>query len=382
MSETNSWLATYRSREDLKVYGSNALGLFALALRFGIDDLASVAADAITDGNDDKKCDIVYVNTDEGYCVVCQCYETERSVAAAPANKASDLNTAISWLLHRPVEDLPEKIASAADQLQTGIAEGKISNLFIWYVHNLPESQNVKDELITVEATAEAALRQLHPSREVSVSATEVGSKVFTDWYREIQSPILVSERFSIDVDYGYAVRSDDWQAYVTTVPATFLHTVYKNYGTKLFSANVRDYLGSRSTDSNINNGIVNTLTSSPANFWIFNNGLTVLVNDFEEPADDRPLYIHGMSIVNGAQTTGAIGTLAAMPDPSASVSVRFVRTTNTDVIHSIVQYNNSQNKITASDFRSTDRVQTRLKNEFLIIPDAEYDGGRADNPQ
>lgn len=42
-----------------------------------------------------------------------------------------------------------------------------------------------------------------------------------------------------------------------------------------------------------------------------------------------------------------------------------------------IIKYNNSQNKISASDFRSTDAIQKRLKAEFIKIPDAEYEGGR-----
>jgi len=41
------------------------------------------------------------------------------------------------------------------------------------------------------------------------------------------------------------------------------------------------------------------------------------------------------------------------------------------------VRFNNSQNKVQASDFRSTDSIQTRLRQEFVRIPGAEYDGGR-----
>lgn len=42
-----------------------------------------------------------------------------------------------------------------------------------------------------------------------------------------------------------------------------------------------------------------------------------------------------------------------------------------------IIQFNNSQNKITASDFRSTDKIQKRIKDEISKIPLAEYEGGR-----
>jgi len=40
--------------------------LSVLALKFGIDDLDTVAADSISDGSDDKKCDIIYINKDNG----------------------------------------------------------------------------------------------------------------------------------------------------------------------------------------------------------------------------------------------------------------------------------------------------------------------------
>jgi len=77
-------------------YGDNALGLFALALRFGLDDLDTVAADSLTDGSDDKKCDIIYIDPDEGHAVLAQCYYSTRTRSSAPANKASDLNTAVT----------------------------------------------------------------------------------------------------------------------------------------------------------------------------------------------------------------------------------------------------------------------------------------------
>jgi AIPR protein len=86
---------------------------------------------------------------------------------------------------------------------------------------------------------------------------------------------------------------------------------------------------------------------------------------------------IDGISIVNGAQTTGAIGSLTERPKKGLSVAVRFIWTKNEAVVENIIKYNNSQNKISASDFRSTDAIQKRLKAEFAKIPVAEYEGGR-----
>jgi len=372
------WETAFATRTDLAQYGDNALGLFALGLRFSIEDLETVAADSITDGNDDKKCDIVHIDEAEGYAVITQCYRSSRLRQAAPANKASDLNTAIGWLLQRPLKELPERIKSPARQLREGIKNGTVRKIHIWYVHNLPQSSNVTDELKTVEETATAALASKFPGCSISVSANEIGQETFETWYSETLSPILVNDEFQLNLKHGYEVAGSNWSAYVTSVPAAFLYRAYKKHKTKLFSANVRDYLGSRSSDSNINNGIKKTAETEPTNFWVFNNGLTILVNDFREEIESRKrkLVIEGMSIVNGAQTTGALASLSRTPI-DAEVLARFVKTSDDDVIHSIIQFNNSQNKVTASDFRSTDSVQKGLKDQMQRIPEAEYQGGR-----
>ena len=145
---------------------TNGLALFSLALRFGLDDLETIAADAITDGNDDKKCDMVYINNEDEYAVLAQCYYSSKDKACAPANKASDLNTGIGWLLQRDINDVPERIKSAATEIRNGISSGEIKTLFIWYVHNLPESKNVDNELVTVQETAKTAINNQFPNSE------------------------------------------------------------------------------------------------------------------------------------------------------------------------------------------------------------------------
>ena len=57
-------------------------------------------------------------------------------------------------------------------------------------------------------------------------------------------SPILVSDIVNIDIESGFTISGDAWRAYVTAIPAKVLYTLYNKHKTKLFSANVRDYLG------------------------------------------------------------------------------------------------------------------------------------------
>lgn len=57
--------AAFQSRDDLIVYGNNALLLFVAQLRLGFDDVDTFASNSLTDGSNDKKCDLVAVSTDK-----------------------------------------------------------------------------------------------------------------------------------------------------------------------------------------------------------------------------------------------------------------------------------------------------------------------------
>lgn len=375
----STWINAYESLSEIKKYGDNALGLFALGLKFGLDDLASIGVDAVTDGSDDKKLDIVYINSEDGYAVIGQCYFCNNNKESAPSNKASDLNTGLAWLLQRDIDEIPKRIRSAAINLRECLENGSIKQLNIWYIHNLPESKNVEDELITVQHTATTIIEQCLNNQTIkgNINYKEVGSTTLNEWYEDCKTPILINTEIELSCLNGYEINSKDWSAYSTAIDAVDLYRLYKRYRQKIFSANVRDYLGSRLTDSNINHGIKNTIKSDTDNFWAYNNGLTILTHSYE--LNVKKIKLKGLSIVNGAQTTGAIGSLKISPKKEVKVQARFiaVKDDNKGLIENIIRYNNSQNKVEAADFRSTDRIQKRLKKEFESIPNAEYEGGR-----
>ncbi len=374
------WWDAYETRFSNSVFGTDAIGLFALGLVYGLDDLDSLGADIVTGGGDDKKCDLVYIDTEEGRAVIAQCYLSENpGKAAAKSNKAADLNIAVGWLLNANINDVPSSIRPSAEELREAIKDGTISDIGIWYVHNLPESKNVAAELKTAEASALSAIRNLVPGVRVNIAGREIGANIFKQLFEESRAPILVTGKYFFRSKDCFEIRSKEWSSLVTVIQGTILRALFIQFDLKLFSANVRDYLGSRAADANINNGIKETANNEPENFWVYNNGVTALVNDYsvKRGIDDQKISFSGISIVNGAQTTGALGTLADKPGSDLLVPIRFIKTENPKVIDDIIRYNNSQNKVTASDFRSRDAVQRRLKQEFIEIPDTEYEGGR-----
>ena len=372
--------AALASRDDLEQYGSNAHLLFALQLHEGIEDIHSIAADALTDHANDKKCDLVYIDEEQSVAIIAQGYYSAKQRAAAPCQKASDLSTATTWVLSPDLETLPIPLRSAAEQLQDALARNAIERLEIWYVHNLPESENVRRELDKVEEAAAALLARSYAKNKITPHTREIGAKTIERWYQRTRTPILVTESFSFETSGGFWEEGTSWKAYATSLPASWLAEQYKKHGKRLFTANVRDYLGSRKSDKNINHNIKTTASETPENFWAYNNGVTALVNEMRATSEDGSglLEIEGIAIVNGAQTTGSLGSVAdANALENARVQVRFIKCQDTATIQRIIQYNNSQNKVEAADFRSNDDHQRRLRDEFRQLKFVEYRGGR-----
>ena len=373
--EEYKFYQNFDSRDDLKQFETNALLMYSLQLRYGIEDIIQVAATALVDGRDDKKTDIVFIDTERREAVIGQGYMATTDKDSAPSNKASDLNTSVSWLLTRNIDEIPERIQAAALELRNRIKDNEIDRITLWYSHNLPESTNVADELKSAENTLNSILATNFPSQNVESLSLEVGLETLENWYEGLTTPILVTDVLTIENVSGFMLQEDKWTSFSTVMPATKLHELYEEYGTDLFSANVRDYLGSRKSDSNINNGIKLSAEKTPENFYVYNNGVTALVNDFN--FDENILTIKGISIVNGAQTTGAIGSLPNEVDEKVKVPLRLIKCQDENIIASIVKFNNSQNKVNAPDFRSNDQIQKRLVREFEGLRYVNYSSRR-----
>lgn len=372
-------LKAFEERTDLKKFGSASLLLYALQLKFGIEDLDAIAATSLTEGGTDKKSDLIHIDTDSGIAVIAQSYKsTKPGKKEAKANKASDLNTSIAWLLNSPIDDLPAEIKPHAEELRKALKENSIRTLKLWYVHNAYESVNVERELRTVEHSAKTVITKKFPETvKIDIQATEVGINTLSSWFESIKAPILVKDTFKIATIGGYEIGGIKWKALVTSIPAKVLHDLYKSYKSELFSANVRDYLGSWNKDENINNNIKSTAANDPANFWVFNNGITALTYDFKYDTIKKRFEIKGLSIVNGAQTTGALGSLSSSPTIDTWVPIRLITCSDKETIRNIIKYNNSQNPTAVQDFRSGDAVQTRLEREFRLISGVEFTARR-----
>ena len=102
---------------------------------------------------------------------------------------------------------------------------------------------------------------------------------------------------------------AEPFEAYQGRVSVAEIAEWYSLHGDRLFQQNIRKSLGL----TEVNHGLVETLTQNPDHFWYYNNGITLLCGTAERHNWSRAsrgpvdLQLHDASVVNGAQTVTAI---------------------------------------------------------------------------
>lgn len=362
-----SFISSYENDPSLQKYNQNSLAMFVMKLYLGIDDLDAFAADSITDGGNDKKIDLCYINLDERRAIIGQCYLSPTwGKEAANANKASYINTGLAWLLSINFDDVPMRLKPKAQELREGIARGDIDRIELLFIHNAYSSSNVENELEAAKSAASDLSSKIAKNSNIeppTIFAKEFGLQEIDELFKSIDSDIVVNHWMTVPATQWIPESSNSWQSIVTSVPATWIQQLRVDYGEDLVSANFRNYLGARSTKTNINYQIKQTLIAEPENFWVFNNGITALTHEIRQK--DGNLEIRGISIINGAQTSGALGESGKESVKDAKVLCRIVSSENSALVNKIIRYNNTQNKIIASDKRSNETVFKSLAKEF-----------------
>lgn len=164
-------------------------------------------------------------------------------------------------------------------------------------------------------------------------------------------------------------------------MPVSEVAALMQTHGERLLERNIRRYLGLHG--NRVNEGIRDTLRSADsANFYFFNNGLTLVCDDFSYNAlqsSDFQIKVENLQIVNGGQTCMTILKTAdelakegkTLPQ-EASVLVRLYKLPkqNEDLVLKITNATNSQNPVDLKDLRANDARQQRLEQS---VKDLSY---------
>ena len=358
-----SYMDAFRTNDGLinQLGEGNAHLAWVVALYLEEPDVEALASEGVTDGPNDKKIDFIYFDRDAKRIIFAQGYlSSSPNKDSAPANKASDLNTAAAWLLSGDLENVPASLHGIITDCRAAIAEGEVEGVELLFVHNLPESVNVARELQTVAQHTQKVLGSL----AIQVVARELGSSKIEHLFATQESHIDVKDEIDLPSQVRFTEAGPKWQASIASVPGAWLHDLYGKYQDRLFSANYRGFLGI-SRRRRINTGIRLSAEGKPKDFWVFNNGITLLTLGKKDTKTG--LRLTGISIINGAQTTGSIGSIDPAKHDLKDVKVlcRVIESSDAETIDEIVRYNNTQNEITTWDQYSNDPEQSRISDEF-----------------
>ncbi len=336
--------------------------VWAMGLYLDELDLQALASECLTDVPDDKKIDFIKLDRDQHRVVVAQGYHSVTpSKDSAPANKASDLNTAAAWLLSGDVTQVPEPLRVVIAEIRDALKDGEVEAIDFVYTHNVSESENVARELRTV---AEHARKSLPNGSTISVSWKELGIEGLERLYQTQESSIEIREKIECPATVQFLESGPKWKAAILTLPAEWLAKLFEKHADALFSANYRGFLGI-SRRRKINLEIRQTAEGKPQDFWVFNNGVTLLTLKMDPLKTGTML--EGISIINGAQTTGSIGSVERTKHSLKDVRVlgRIIECADADTIGDIVRFNNTQNQIETWDLYSNSPEQQRIETEF-----------------
>ena len=235
--------------------------------------------------------------------------------------------------------------------------------------HTLGDSAELKENLVRVNAII--LTDGIYPG-EIPSEAMVSGYKIY---YRVVDINYLynVTEKshIPIEIDFkseGYYVpciispsSNDDYQSYLAIIPGEALAAIYERYGSRLLEQNVRSFL---QFTGKINKGIRNTIIKEPHMFLAFNNGLAATAEEVKIESNNGNgnciTWVKDLQIVNGGQTTASIyhtwkKDKADISGIAVQLKLSLVKNKNnfSEIVSSISEYANTQNKVSISDLSS-----------------------------
>lgn len=168
------------------------------------------------------------------------------------------------------------------------------------------------------------------------------------------------------------AGATNEYTAYLCSIPGSILAHLYNTYGGRLLEGNVRSFLSAK---GKINKGIRNTILNEPDMFFAYNNGIAATAYSIEMESGDGCTYITqitSLQIVNGGQTTASLAA-AIINDKDRANGLRDIYVPMKlsvvtpekamELIPNIAKYANKQNKVSDADFFSNHAFHIRMED-------------------
>lgn len=359
--------------KDQQNHVSNSIAFIQLFLQmqFGVDD--SEAIDSITDGGKDNGIDAIFIDESkeqkvvhffqfkfpESVATIPNGFTSEESLKLISGTKAfltkSELDTD-AWNLRlidkhkdvRELEDYKVKLWSVRYTIQTNDHEQCF--------------KDAKEEIQSVTFN----------ETDYEICGAKYISKLYEDCY-EKNYPTINLKVNSIVQNF----ESDNFKSFSFVSSIGQLYEAVSSIRNTVFDGNVRYY----NSKTNVTSAIRETLNVEPENFILYNNGITIISPKAKFNSMNQQFTIESGSIINGAQTVGAIldvlDKVKSIPEKietynSSPILVRIIEIEGRqDKLNKIVYTLNTQTKMFTSYSVSND---TRLKElQKQISEQTEY---------
>lgn len=262
------------------------------------------------------------------------------------------------------------------------------------------------DKVRAKEAEIRAVLYSERPIKFVLIAAHTAthdiplhATRKLDDLIREMNDPVSVCSSRSYGqtgvyelitgdskpAEIKFQVVLKDWGvidkpflAYYGRVHVNEIAQWWRDNGNELFGQNLRLLYES----SAVNDALRSTLANYAENFWYFNNGITIICKSISKGLAGSPgrligiFNCEGVSVVNGAQTVGTIGsfggvtTVAGEEDVIQSwVQVRIIslEMCPPEFGRAITRAANLQNAVGYREFAAMDPIQHHLATDFAL---------------
>jgi hypothetical protein len=341
---------------------TRAFSAYTIQSLGGIDP--KLASESVVDGYEDNGLDALYFDDKSKILWLVQSKWIERAEGEPDSGEVSKFTRGIRDLIDLKLERFNEKVKSKEAVIIEALNNPFIKiRIVLAYTGqaklSIHSDRLIKDLIEELNDTSELAafyifsLSTAHKALVNTLDGNPVNADlVLTNWGK---------------VDEPY-------HSVFGTIGACDLANIWKENRNRIFSENIRDFIGF----SDVNEDIIDTIKNEPANFYYFNNGVTALCKSISKKplgGNDRNIgyfIAEDFKIVNGAQTVGSLGTLLDTNKDSLEKIKVFIKLISLENCPKqfgiqITKATNTQNKIDKKDFVSLDPEQERLKIELAL---------------
>lgn len=339
---------------------SKAIAAFVLHEAAGATLDAAVAASI--DGGHDHGIDSVFVATDQTIWLVQSKYK-DSGTGEPELGEVSKFRDGITDLLQgrwdRFNDALRSRQAAITNALNSGICKVKVVLAY--------SGTAVSDDRRDIFADLERAFNGTNPG---FVRCHAYGLVTLHDLHLDGVSAQPIEAEIELK-DFGHA--QEPYRAFYGRVDAKRLAEMWAAHKEHLVDRNIRRFKGT----TTVNTGLSETLRQEAQHFFYFNNGVTFLCDSIQEQHPRDPhrqigrFRVRGLSIINGAQTVGAIARepLAHYDAHPAVVMVTFVSLENAPdgFGDRVTQSRNRQNAVDLEDFAALDERQATWQHTLRM---------------